>query len=304
MRRLCPYEHAALDYMRAAGRTRRAEGMAIYTAAFVTAGLCGTSIGGILADRLGYHATFIIATGITLLSAIMLLINLRERGGGAAGAGTRLRLADFGLILAHRGFQLLIVAAAIPTQLLTTGYLFYATPMLLDEKGYSASIIGQVMMIYFIIMILFGVPTARLADRVGNYRLFASAGLMLAGLSALLPQLAEGATHYALWIGLSMALVGLAHAACIPAQGAILLQEAERFGEKDEPQPSLPTACWSESAPFWGRCWLPPWLGFMAIAGRLGYWGCTFSDVGCCFRWSRCSSSVPARTGETRGWAE
>jgi MFS family permease/HAMP domain-containing protein len=222
---------AALDYIaRAAGRTRRAEGMAIYTAAFVTAGLCGTSIGGILADRLGYHATFIIATGITLLSAIMLLINLRERGGGAAGAGTRLRLADFGLILAHRGFQLLIVAAAIPTQLLTTGYLFYATPMLLDEKGYSASIIGQVMMIYFIIMILFGVPTARLADRVGNYRLFASAGLMLAGLSALLPQLAEGATHYALWIGLSMALVGLAHAACIPAQGAILLQEAERFG--------------------------------------------------------------------------
>lgn len=222
---------AALDYIaRAAGRTRRAEGMAIYTAAFVTAGLCGTSIGGILADRLGYHPTFIIAAAVTLLSAVMLLINLRERGTSATGGGVRLRLSDFGLVLAHRGFQLLIVIAAIPTQFLTTGYLFYAAPMLLDEKGYTTSVIGQVMMVYFIIMILFGVPTARIADRVGRYRLFAGAGLTLAGLAAFLPSLAEGTDYYAAWIGLSMALVGLAHAACIPAQGAILLREAERLG--------------------------------------------------------------------------
>jgi len=222
---------AALDYIaRAAGRSRRAEGMAIYTAAFVTAGLCGTSIGGILAERLGYHATFIVAAAVTLLSALMLLINLRERGMSATGGGIRLRLADFVLVLRHRGFQLLIVIAAIPTQLLTTGYLFYAAPMLLDEKGYSTSAIGQVMMVYFIIMILFGVPTARFADRVGRYRLFAGGGLLLAGFAALLPSIAEGASYYALWIGLSMALVGLAHAACIPAQGAILLQEAEHLG--------------------------------------------------------------------------
>ena len=222
---------AALDYIaRAAGRSRRAEGMAIYTAAFVTAGLCGTSIGGILADSLGYHATFIVAAAVTLLSAVMLLINLRERGTDATGGGVRLRLTDFVLILRHRGFQLLIVLAAIPTQLLMTGYLFYATPMLLDEKGYTTSVIGQVMMVYFIIMILFGVPTARLADRIGQYRLFASGGLLLAGLSALLPALVEGASYYSLWIGLSMAVAGFAHAACIPAQGAILLQEAEHLG--------------------------------------------------------------------------
>lgn len=222
---------AALDYIaRAAGRTRRAEGMAIYTAAFVTAGLCGTSIGGILADRLGYHATFIIAAAVTLLSALMLLINLRERGAGATGGGVRLRLGDFGLVLRHRAFQLLIVISAIPTQLLTTGYLFYAAPMLLDEEGYSTSTIGQVMMVYFIVMILLGVPTAKLADRVGRYRLFASGGLLLAGFAAMLPTLVEGSVHLAAWIGLSMALVGLAHAACIPAQGAILLQEAEQLG--------------------------------------------------------------------------
>jgi len=222
---------AALDYIaRAAGRNRRAEGMAIYTAAFVTAGLCGTSIGGILADRLGYHATFLVAAALALLSAIMLMVNLRERGAEASGGGVRLRPADFLLVLTSPRFQLLILIAAIPTQLLTTGYLFYATPMLLDAVGYSTSMIGQVMMVYFVVMILLGVPSARLADRVGRYRLFAGAGLLLAGGAALLPAATAGAAHFAVWVALSMALVGVAHALAIPAQGAILLQEAERVG--------------------------------------------------------------------------
>lgn len=222
---------AALDYIaRAAGRGRRAEGMAIYTAAFVTAGLCGTSIGGILADRLGYHATFVVAAAVSLLSAVMLLVNLRERGARASGGGVRLRLSDFLLVLGNPRFQLLILIAAIPTQLLTTGYLFYATPMLLDAEAYSTSVIGQVMMIYFIVMILLGVPTARLEDRLGHYRLFAGGGLLLAGAAAFIPALAQGSEQFALWIGLSMGVVGLAHALCIPAQGAILLQEAERIG--------------------------------------------------------------------------
>ncbi|WP_366554610.1 MFS transporter [Aquibaculum sediminis] len=222
---------AALDYIaRAAGRNRRAEGMAIYTAAFVTAGLCGTSIGGILADRLGYHATFLVAAAVTLLSAFMLVINLRDRGTSAMGGGVRLRLADFGTVLANPRFQLLILIAAIPTQLLTTGYLFYATPMLLDSVGYSTSVIGQTMMVYFVVMILMGVPMARLADRVGRYRLFAGGGLLLAGMAAILPSALEGSAHFALWVALSMGLVGVAHALCIPSQGAILLQEADRVG--------------------------------------------------------------------------
>src|SRR5690625_1883151 len=86
------------------------------------------------------------------------------------------------------------------------------------------------MMVYFVMMIRFGIATARLADRVGHYPLFAAGGLLLAGLAALLPLLTEGAEQYALWVGLSMALVGLAHTAAIPSQGAILLQEAEELG--------------------------------------------------------------------------
>lgn len=223
---------AALDYIAGTASPRtRAQGMAIYTAAFVTAGLCGTSIGGILADRMGFHATFMVATGITVLSALMLFVNLnngKRRVGG--GGGAMLTLADFGSVLVRFRFLILIVVAAIPTQLLTTGYLFYATPLLLDEAGYTTSVIGQVMMVYFIVMIALGLLMARAADSHGEYRLFAALGLMLAGLAALLPLLMEGSAQYALWIAASMGLVGFAHAMCIPAQGAILLEEADRAG--------------------------------------------------------------------------
>lgn len=222
---------AALDYIASAtGPKRRAEGMGLYTAAFVTAGLCGASIGGILADRLGYHTTFLFAAGIAILSALMLLVTLEKDDPRTARNGVALTVADFITVLRNRRFQTLILGAAAPTQLLTTGFLFYTIPMLLDDFGYSPSVIGQVLMSYFVAMILLGVPIARLVDRSGHYGVVVGAGLVIAGVAALLPNLAAGSPHFQLWAMLAVGLVGVGQAMCIPAQGALLLGEAERLG--------------------------------------------------------------------------
>ena len=222
---------AALDYIAgAAGPKRRAEGMGLYTAAFVTAGLCGASIGGILADRLGYHTTFVFAAGIAVLSALMILVTLDRDDPRVARSGVALTVADFLTVLRNRRFQTLILGAAAPTQLLTTGFLFYTIPMLLDDLGYSPSVIGQVLMSYFVAMILLGVPLARLVDRWGNYGLVVGAGLIVAGAAALMPHLAADSPHFQLWAILAVGLVGVGQAMCIPAQGALLLREAERLG--------------------------------------------------------------------------
>jgi len=220
---------AALSYIARTTTSRtRAEGMAIYTAAFVTAGLCGTSIGAILAERVGYGPTFLIAAAIAVLSAGMVYLNLRQ---DAAPTGGRqaLTLSDFGRVLTSGRFLLLILVAAIPTQMLTTGYLFYGTPMMLNTAGVSTSLIGQVMMVYFIVMIVLGVPIARLADRLNRHRLFAVSGLVLAGIASGLPY---AVTDFDLTVvtAVSVGLVGVAHAMCISSQGAILLQEAEVIG--------------------------------------------------------------------------
>ena len=222
---------AALGYIAEVSTAKtRAKGMVTYTAAFVTAGVCGTAIGGILADRIGYAPTFFLAAALAVISAAMLLASL-PRQPRRADTGVRLTRRDFAQVLGNRGFLVLILLAAIPTQVITTGYLFFATPLLLDGAGYDASVIGRVMMVYFVVMILLGHPLARLADRLGRHLWFAAAGLLLAGLAAALLGQAEQPWfqgHDAWWVALSVGLVGVGHALCIPSQGAILLGISER----------------------------------------------------------------------------
>lgn len=222
---------AALDHIsRSTGLTRRAEGMALYTAAFVTAGLCGASVGGVLADRIGPQTTLLVAAALSLVAALVALLALPGRDHVGGGASRIPSLGDFGRVLRNRGFQVLVAFAAAPTQLLTTGYVFFAVPLLLDAAGYTTLVIGQVLVVYFVAIILVGVAAARRVDRSSAHVPVVAIGLVISGSSATIPFVVGSSDYLHAWVALSVGLVGLGQALCVPAQGALVLIAADREG--------------------------------------------------------------------------
>ena len=242
---------SALDYIaQTSSKQGRARGMAVYTAAFVTAGLCGSAIGGILADRLGFGPTFLIATGLSLLAALLVVGSFRDAATPAPGRlGDRLgdgplgrpgdqasedrkswpKVSEIFRAVSPR-LGLLMLIAAIPTQLLTTGFVFYATPMLLDAAGYGPAVIGRVLMVYFLVIILVNGPAARLADRLNLHALLTAFSLLLSATAATVPWLTAGTGGHVWAVALAIGMVGLAHAVGLPSKGALLLREAEAAG--------------------------------------------------------------------------
>ena len=164
----------------------RAQGMAVFIGAIMVAAICGTSIGGVLADRLGFSVTFFLSAGLALVSAIFVHNTFAARSSSADSAKPSLKFSHFISLFANLRFAVLMIFGAIPAKLILTGFLFYLTPLYMNELGHSQSEIGRGMMIYFISMV-FGTPIfARLADKFGLQLLPVVAGGLLAGGGAML----------------------------------------------------------------------------------------------------------------------
>lgn len=162
-------------------KENRAQGMAVFIGAIMVAAICGTSIGGVLADRLGFRATFFMAAVLALVAAIFVYNTFQRRRESGAQEPPKLRLVYFFQLLGNMRFAALMLFGAIPAKVILTGFLFYLTPLYLNELGNSQSEIGRGMMVYFIVMV-FGTPIfARLADRFGMRFLPVLIGGLLAG---------------------------------------------------------------------------------------------------------------------------
>ncbi len=181
----------------------RAQGMAVFIGAIMVAAICGTSIGGVLADRLGFSVTFFLSAALALVSAIFVHNTFAKKTTDPSDEKPTLKLAHFFALFSNVRFAVLMLFGAIPAKLILTGFLFYLTPLYMNELGHSQSEIGRGMMIYFIAMV-FGTPIfARLADRLGLQLLPVIAGGLLAG---------GGAMVLYLWndtIGVVVGLAGL-----------------------------------------------------------------------------------------------
>ncbi|HYH21305.1 MAG TPA: MFS transporter [Azospirillum sp.] len=215
---------AALDHISAVTTpTTRAQGMAAYLAAYVSAGVCGTAIGAILADRIGFPPVFLLSAVFTLGSAVLLWIltpatpHRDAAPARKAGGGSMLRL------LATPRFLGLLLCAGIPMQVIQSGFLFYYAPLLLQELGNRQAVIGRVLMIYFLLVIVFNEVLARWADGGQRHGKAVVIGLGLSGCAA---------AAVGLWTDTwaaagSVAAIGVAWAFSFSAQGALLLRMGE-----------------------------------------------------------------------------
>lgn len=274
----------------------RATNMAIFVGAILVAGICGPAIGGILADRIGYAATFLVSAGFALLSGILLRstlntdtdnFNQAESTGQTDGRTTPYKprgripaLPDFAL-LGNLRFASLTMLCAIPSKIMLTGIIFLLVPIYLSGLDTGDSAIGRVVMMYGISVVVLMPQASQIADRRHQHAFFVIVGGILAGLGAISLSLWDG-----VWaiVGV-VALIGIGQALSIspqlalvqniivqssttasPAEGLSLFRFLERIGNVLGPliAGSLATVYGAQTAVII--------IGMVGLVGAISFW--------------------------------
>ncbi len=212
-------------------KENRAQGMAVFIGAIMVAAICGTSIGGVLADRLGFRVTFFMSAVLSIIAAVFVYNTFQRRQAESTQAPPKLRLVHFLQLLGNVRFAALMLFGAIPAKIILTGFLFYLTPLYLNELGNSQSEIGRGMMVYFIVMV-FGTPIfARLADTFGLRFLPVLVGGILAGGGGMLMFLWDDTLGVILGVGLLGAGHALSTAPLISMVPSVCAREVDAMGQ-------------------------------------------------------------------------
>ncbi|MEI6206923.1 MAG: MFS transporter [Desulfuromonadales bacterium] len=217
-----------LDKATANTRTRD---IAFFVGVIMVSSLCGPPIGGILADNLGFRATFYVSAGLSLVAVIVLLRFLEGDTNVSGLVQRKLRLLDIVSVLSNWRFLLLILTAGIPAKIALIGICFYLIPLYVTHLGDSSAMAGRVLMLYGLVMVI-GVPiAARISDHMRKRKEFIGVGLILSGITGFFVLLGNN-----IFVPICIVLLlGLAQAISIAPQTAFVAdicnEEITRLGE-------------------------------------------------------------------------
>ncbi len=205
----------------------RAQGMSVFVGGVFAATICGPSIGGILAGRIGFEATFLASAALAVVSGLIVYYMLEGVGGRRDRALRGMFDGGQWRILVSNGRLFAVtVLAAVPGKLILSGFLFYLVPLYLSELGARPAVIGWMIMLYGVSTIICLPFASRLADRSGRHALVVAAGGGLAGLGCLatLFEPAVGGASNAVMI--AILALGVGHALSLTSQLAIVQEVA------------------------------------------------------------------------------
>ena len=206
---------------------QRAQGMAVFVGAVFAGTVCGPSIGGILADRIGFSGTFLISAGLAAVAGLIVYQVLDNAGKRTETTRATLGLAEWKMLLRDGRFLAVAVFAAVPGKLILSGFLFYLVPLYMTELGNNQAAIGWSIMLYGAATIAFTPLAARFADSSGRYTLLVAAGGAVAGLGCLsvfVDDFVGGATSA---VVVAIVALGVSHALSLTSQLAIVLEVAD-----------------------------------------------------------------------------
>ncbi len=209
----------------------RAVGMAAFLAAFFGGDICGTVMGGVLADRIGYRSIFLLS-GAVSLSALALgaLLFRREWSVPANPAARRVWPLRGALkVLQDREFCAVVWLQAIPAKIILIGVLFYFVPLYLRQGAAAQGDIGRVIICYGLAMVFLGPLFYRCCDRPAYRQYYIFTGGILTAL-ALSVFLFFSGVPAALFLA---AMLGVAHTFSVSSQAAYITETpvAKAMGE-------------------------------------------------------------------------
>ncbi|WP_271272491.1 MFS transporter [Aliamphritea hakodatensis] len=212
-------------------KENRAKGMAVFVGVLMTASMCGTALGGIIADRIGYQPVFVLAAMLALVAGALAWVMLCSEVGcnekpantdKAAAAAPEQARGPKALIRNYR-FVGIILFCAIPAKIILTGFLYYFVPVYLITLDATQAEIGRIMMIYALIIIFLGPTASHIADRSKHMIDLVVFGTVLSGAILLL----LNGDADVLTVLISVILMGMAHAIIKAPLIAAALEAAE-----------------------------------------------------------------------------
>lgn len=210
--------------------SNRAEGMAIFLSAFYGGTLCGSAIGGMVAERIGYRILFYSGAIMALIAVFFIYFFIseqvvkekkREAGKLLVQFKSLLPLPkDFTKLLSDKNFAALTFLQSIPNKICLIGFVYYAAPLLLKSLNSSQSDTGRYIMGYSLMMILFSQAASKWSDRYLSAKPFIFWGGILSGLS-LIPFF----FFSNVWVvAIGILLLGLSHTISVSNQAKMASQ--------------------------------------------------------------------------------
>ena len=206
-----------------APRGRVARSLGGFTAAVMTGAVCGTAIGAVLADRVGFRLTLTFSMVLVVFTALLVARNFVAGGGSEQQSMGLWRSAR--AAFSEPRFALLVLLAAIPAKVLLGGFIFFLAPLELRDLGLSQAAIGRNVMLYGLCMLPAIVLGAWLTDRTGRGGLIISLAGVINGIALLLPLWLDRAVALPLAIigtGLAQGLAAAPMLAIIPGLSQVL----------------------------------------------------------------------------------
>lgn len=212
--------------------TGRARNMAVFVYAAMTGAVCGTAIGAVLADRIGYRGTFMVSAVLTALAGILAYRTMDRLSGRrktvSPVAGTH--AGALGLALRSPKFVALLLFAAVPAKIVLTGFVFYISPLFLQSMENTQPEIGRQVMLYALTMLLTIRVGAWLADRLGAATSCIALAAAATGLGLLLAFAAPAALAVPFAIIVTGLAQGLASAPMLAVVSEVCPGLAQRLG--------------------------------------------------------------------------
>ena len=212
------------------GARNRAQGMTVFVGGVFAATICGPSIGGIFADRIGFEATFLISAALATVSGLLVYTMLDGTVSARTSHRTPFGGQEWKALLSDGRLFAVTVFAAVPGKLILAGFLFYLVPLYLSELGNRQSVIGWMIMLYGVSTLVCMPFAARFADRSGRHAVVVAAGGVLAGVGCLasLSETMVGGPSNAVMI--AILALGFGHALSLTSQIAIVQEVASHHG--------------------------------------------------------------------------
>ena len=184
--------------------------IAVFVGIVITATMCGTAIGGILAARIGYRTTFLIAAGLMVIAGFAGYQMLSQEAGTGVEMGERKigGLRAIRMICRNPRFLVLLFCIAIPTNILMAAYLWYLVPLYLFDLGATTAEIARTMMVYYLLIIVIGEAASKRVKTINGLTLLVGLGSLLSGIG-----LVTFHQWYNVWaVILTVAFLGISHA--------------------------------------------------------------------------------------------
>ncbi|GAK54646.1 transporter major facilitator superfamily MFS_1 [Candidatus Moduliflexus flocculans] len=161
----------------------RTTGFGHLMAGYYSGTICAAAIGGIMANRLGFRVTLLIAAATVVFFLLFILFNLKKEPRREVATPEVKHVSFFKSlrILKNRSFVAALLFESIPAQIAFIGFIFYACPLYLDSIGVSQSNIGRFLTGFGLSVIFLGPIISRLADKWNNERIFMILGNLLIG---------------------------------------------------------------------------------------------------------------------------